>query len=249
MDQTAVAIKIDHVSKLFRRQKQRTLKEMIPALTGGTKNVVDSFWALDDISLSIKQGETIGIIGPNGSGKSTLLKLIAGVSQPTKGHISVTGRIAPLIELGAGFHPELSGRENVYLNGVILGMTRKEVAAKFQEIVDFAELWEFIDQPVKHFSSGMYLRLAFAVAVHTNPDILLVDEILAVGDMNFQAKCMDKMNDFHQQGKTIVIVTHSLETVNTFCQSAVLLLHGKREFSGPATSATSAYQKQVTTQD
>jgi lipopolysaccharide transport system ATP-binding protein len=216
------AITVDNVSKLYRKQNQRTFKELIPALFGG-KKVSESFWALKDINFEVKKGETVGIIGPNGSGKSTLLKLIAGVTQPTKGKITVNGRIAPLIELGAGFHPELTGRENVFLNGVILGMRRQEIEAKFKEIVDFAELWDFIDQPVKHYSSGMYLRLAFAVAVHTDPEILLVDEILAVGDASFQEKCYRKLQEFQQLKKTIVLITHDLTTVQTYCNWALLI--------------------------
>ncbi len=213
---------------------------MLPDLLGG-KAVVDSFWALNDIDLTVERGETIGIIGPNGSGKSTLLKLIAGVSQPTKGSVKINGRIAPLIELGAGFHPELTGRENVFLNGVILGMLRTEVEAKFKDIVDFAELWDFIDQPVKHYSSGMYLRLAFAVAVHTDPEILLVDEILAVGDESFQRKCMARMEQFHDRGITIVIVTHSLSSIVSFCKRAVQLSHGNLVRMGEAKDVVDKY--------
>lgn len=218
----ALAISIKGVSKLFRLQKQRTFKELLPALVGGQK-AVEIFWALQDINLEIKKGETVGIIGPNGAGKSTLLKLIAGVSKPTQGSIKVNGRIAPLIELGAGFHPELTGRENVYLNGVILGMSHKEIDSKFQAIVDFAELWNFIDQPVKHYSSGMYLRLAFAVAIHTDPEILIIDEILAVGDTNFQAKCFAKMEEFKVEGVTMVLVSHALGQIQEFCNRAIYL--------------------------
>lgn len=221
----SIAISIKQVSKLFHRQKQRTFKELIPALVGG-KKAVETFWALQNIDLEIKKGETIGIIGPNGSGKSTLLKLIAGVSKPTSGTITVKGRIAPLIELGAGFHPELTGRENVFLNGVILGMSRKEIKEKFKEIIDFAELWDFIDQPVKHYSSGMYLRLAFAVAIHTDPEILLVDEILAVGDESFQKKCFAKIEDLRNSGISIIIVTHSREQIKKYCDTTVLLENG-----------------------
>lgn len=238
MNESAIAI--SHVSKLFRKQKQKTFKEFLPALFGG-QSTSETFWALSDIDLEIKKGETFGIIGPNGSGKSTLLKLIAGVTKPTKGSITVNGRIAPLIELGAGFHPELTGRENVILNGVILGMKRAEVEKKFKDIVNFAELWEFIDQPVKHYSSGMYLRLAFAVAVHTDPEILLVDEILAVGDAAFQAKCMAKMNEFREQGRTIIIVTHAMETVKTFCDRAVFLKHGQVQKLGEAKNVVDIY--------
>lgn len=217
-----LAISIKGVSKLFRLQKQRTFKELLPALAGGQK-AVETFWALQDINLDIKKGETVGIIGPNGAGKSTLLKLMAGVTKPTKGEIKINGDIAPLIELGAGFHPELTGRENVTLNGVILGMSKEQVAEKFKEIVDFAELWEFIDQPIKHYSSGMYLRLAFSVAVHTKPDILLIDEILAVGDESFKQKCFKKMEEFKKEGVTIVLVSHALGQIQEFCNRAVYL--------------------------
>lgn len=244
MSQIPSAITINHVAKLFRRQKQKTFKEFLPALFGG-QTTSETFWALDDIHLEIKKGESFGIIGPNGSGKSTLLKLIAGVSQPTKGSISVGGKLAPLIELGAGFHPELTGRENVFLNGVILGLTRRQIASKFQEIVDFAELWDFIDQPIKHYSSGMYLRLAFSVAVHTDPEILLIDEILAVGDAQFQAKCQARMAQFHDQGKTIVIVTHDLGTVQSFCQRAVYINKSKQVYLGEAKQAVDHYLHQA----
>jgi ABC-type polysaccharide/polyol phosphate transport system ATPase subunit len=234
------AISINHVSKLFHKQNQRTFKELIPALFGG-KKVVESFWALKDIDLEIKKGETIGIIGPNGSGKSTLLKLIAGVSQPTKGEIKTNGRIAPLIELGAGFHPELTGRENVFLNGIILGMTRAEVSEKFKKIVDFAEIWDFIDQPVKHYSSGMYLRLAFAVAIHTEPEILLIDEILAVGDAAFQAKCFKKMDEFKQKKVTIIYVSHAIESVKSFCDKVLYIDHSQMMGFGESEEVINKY--------
>jgi len=235
-----VAIAVRDVSKLFRKQNQRTFKELIPALLGG-KSVVESFWALKDVNFEVKKGETIGIIGPNGSGKSTLLKLIAGVSRPTKGQIAVSGRVAPLIELGAGFHPELSGRENVFLNGVILGLTRQQIQEKFDEIVEFAELKDFIDQPVKHYSSGMYLRLAFAVAVHTDPEILLIDEILAVGDAAFQEKCLSKMRAFQQQGVTIIIISHSAELIRRFADRAILLSHGQQLETGDVDTVLDTY--------
>jgi len=243
-ENTKIAIKIDHVSKLFHRQKQRTFKELIPALIGGEK-AVETFWALQDINLEIKKGETFGIIGPNGSGKSTLLKLIAGVSKPTKGSITVNGRVAPLIELGAGFHPELTGRENVFLNGVILGMSRKEIKAKFQEIVDFAELWDFIDQPVKHYSSGMYLRLAFAVAIHTEPEILLVDEILAVGDASFQSKCFKKIEELKNNGVTIVMVSHSMPSVQKYCQRVAYINFSNLVAIGDTKEVCAKYQADI----
>lgn len=221
-DNQTIAISVAEASKLFRLQKQRTFKELLPALFGGQK-AVEHFWALENINLKIKKGETVGIIGPNGAGKSTLLKLMAGVTKPTKGKITLNGKIAPLIELGAGFHPELTGRENIFLNGIILGLSKKEVTDRFSEIVDFAELWEFIDQPIKHYSSGMYLRLAFSVAVHTNPDILLIDEILAVGDDNFRKKCFKRMEEFKKAGVTIILVSHALEQIQKFCTRAIYL--------------------------
>lgn len=234
-------IKIDNGSKLFFKQKQKTFKEFLPALFTG-KKTKEWFWALKNINLEIKRGETIGIVGPNGSGKSTLLKLIAGVSKPTKGSITTNGRIAPLIELGAGFHPELTGRENVYLNGIILGMSRKEVEKKFNAIVDFAELWDFIDQAIKHYSSGMYLRLAFAVAIHTNPEILLIDEILAVGDAQFQKKCFAKLNEFKKNKVTIIYVSHALSTVISFCERAVYLKKGEIISQGKPKDVIAQYQ-------
>lgn len=242
MSEKNIAINISHVSKLFHRQKQRTFKELIPAILGGDK-AIESFWALNDIDLEIKQGETVGIIGPNGSGKSTLLKLIAGVSKPTKGSIKVQGKIAPLIELGAGFHPELTGRENVFLNGVILGMSRKEIEGKFKEIVDFAELWDFIDQPIKHYSSGMYLRLAFAVAIHTDPEVLLVDEILAVGDESFQRKCFRKIEELKDKGVTIIMVTHDMHAVMNHCNKGVLLKNGQIILIGDKDKVVEKYRE------
>ena len=219
-------ITIRHVSKLFFKQEQKTFKEFLPAFFTG-KKTREWFWALQDIDLTIQPGESVGITGPNGSGKSTLLKLIAGVTTPTKGTLTVQGKIAPLVELGAGFHPELTGRENVYLNGVILGLSREQVAARFAEIVAFAELGEFIDVPVKHYSSGMYLRLASSVAIHTDPDILLIDEILAVGDLDFQKKCYKKMQGFREQGKTIIIVSHDPAIIKANCERTIALQQGK----------------------
>lgn len=240
---SAAAIEVNHLWKLFRRQKQRTLKEMLPALvSGGKTNVVDTFWALQDVDLEIKKGETFGIVGPNGSGKSTLLKLIAGVTQPTKGNIEVHGIIAPLIELGAGFHPEMTGRENIFLNAAILGMTRAEVLPIVDDIIDFSEIRDFIDQPVKHYSSGMYMRLAFSVAIHVKFDILLVDEILGVGDAKFQKKCYQVMESFKKSGKTIVYVGHDLNKVKSFCDRAAYLHFGKILEVGESAKVVEAYQ-------
>lgn len=226
MSSKSYALQFHHVSKLFYKQEQRTFKEFLPALFSG-KKTADMFWALKDVTFAVETGETIGIIGRNGSGKSTLLKLIAGVSKPTKGKVEVQGRVAPLIELGAGFHPELTGRENVFLNGVILGMSRQKIQQVLPEVIEFAELSEFIDQPIKHYSSGMYLRLAFSVAIHVHADILLLDEILAVGDAVFQHKCMQKMNEMKKMNKTIVLVSHDPHLVKSFCTKVAWLDHGQ----------------------
>jgi len=215
-------IKFQNVTKKFSMLKHKTFKEFLPALFSG-KKTKDEFIALDDISFEVQKGETLGIIGPNGSGKSTILKLIAGVMSPASGKITVNGRISPLIELGAGFHPELTGKENVYLNATILGLKRKEIDKNYKSIVDFADLWEFIDQPIKHYSSGMYMRLAFAVAIHVNPEILIVDEILAVGDTAFQEKCFKKMEEFKKNDVTILFVSHSMETVKSFCTKVMYI--------------------------
>lgn len=219
-------IKFDHVTKDFSFQNQKTFKEFLPALFLGEKTV-NRFTALSDINFEINKGDVVGIIGPNGSGKSTILKLIAGVMSPTSGKVTVHGKVSPLIELGAGFHPELTGRENIYLNGSILGLKRKEIDTQFDSIVDFAELKDFIDQPVKHYSSGMYMRLGFSVAIHVNSAILLVDEILAVGDPEFQDKCFNKMEQFKKNGVTIIFVSHDLKMVEKFCKRVIYLNHSK----------------------
>lgn len=237
-------IELNAVSKLFFKQEQKTFKEFLPAFFSGHKTR-EWFWALKDINLEIKPGETVGIMGPNGSGKSTLLKLIAGVSRPNEGNIQSKGRVAPLIELAAGFHPELTGRENVYLNGIILGMSHKEVEAKFKAIVDFAELWDFIDSPVKHYSSGMYVRLAFSVAVHTNPDILLLDEILAVGDEQFQAKCFAKLRTIQKEGKTIIYVSHDKKSVIDFCTRAIYINKSVLVKDGSPKEISTLYTTQI----
>lgn len=185
------------------------------------------FWALQDVSFAIPRGRTVGVIGPNGSGKSSLLGLAAGTITPSQGEVRATGRISSLLELGAGFHPELSGRENVYLNAAILGIPREDIRRRFDRIVEFSGLQEFIDQPVKHYSSGMYVRLGFAVAVETDPDILLIDEVLAVGDIAFQLKCLDRIRDFQRRGKTLLFVSHALQTVEEFCDEVFLIHHGR----------------------
>lgn len=241
MKQSTQTILLDKVSKLFFNKEQGTLKELIPALIQG-KQAISSFWALKDLTLSINKGEVLGIVGKNGSGKSTFLKLVAGVTQPTQGKIETKGRMVPLIELGAGFHPELTGRENVFLNGIILGMTRTEIEKKFDNIVEYAGLKDFIDTPVKHYSSGMYLRLAFAIAVHAEPEILLVDEILAVGDMAFQEKCLNSIKSFVKNKQTtIVIVSHSTDLIEQFCTRAIWLNKGICMVDGEPKVVTQKY--------
>ena len=220
------AIQFQRVSKRFQLQEGTTLRDFLPAVLKG-QGWSEPFYALRDVTFSIARGETVGIIGRNGSGKSTILKLIAGVMAPTAGDVRVSGRVSPLIELGAGFHPDLTGRENIFLNACILGMSGKEVRERFGDIVNFAELWDFIDTPIKRYSSGMYVRLGFAVAIHSHPEILLVDEVLAVGDAHFQEKCLAKMQEFRSQDVTIVVVSHSMELVEQFCQRAMLIDGGR----------------------
>ncbi len=236
-----MVIAFEKVNKYFFLQHQKTLKELIQAIFK-KQRTLERVHALKDISFSINKGETVGVIGKNGAGKSTLLKLMAGVSSPTSGTIRVEGRISPLIELGAGFHPELSGKENIFLNGVILGMEEKYLIDKFQEIVDFSEIdMKFIYTPVKYYSSGMYMRLAFSVAVFTQPDILLIDEILSVGDTAFQAKCLKKMDEFKKLGVTTIFVSHALETVKSFCSRVIYLKNGKVEFDGEVEEGIKRY--------
>jgi len=224
------------VSKKFQLHHKRatSLKERMLL---GRKTVSEDFWALRDIDLEIGGGETVGLIGPNGSGKSTLLKVLAGILAPTTGTVQVRGRIASLLELGAGFNGELTGRENVYLNASILGLSRREIDRNFDAIVDFSELGPFIDNQVKHYSSGMYVRLGFAVAVHVDPDVLLVDEVLAVGDEAFAAKCLRRVAEFQEQGKTILFVTHGLDLISEICNRAVVLNHGRMLYEGDPAEA------------
>ncbi|MEI6243534.1 MAG: ABC transporter ATP-binding protein, partial [Acidobacteriota bacterium] len=239
------AIELNNVTKVYRRfggkqfatlksalLQRSILRELQPA---------ETFQALNDVSFSVPKGCTFAVIGRNGSGKSTALKLVAGITKPTSGTVQVDGRISALIELGAGFHPEISGRENVFINGIMLGLTKREVQDRFDDIVEFAELTEFIDAPVKTYSSGMYMRLGFAVAIHVDPDVLLVDEVLAVGDEGFTHKCLDKFADFKRRGKTILLVTHSLGLVERFCDDAVWLDHGKTLAQGDPKRVIGAY--------
>ena len=203
----------------------------------------NSFWALHDIDLSVYRGEVFGLIGRNGAGKSTLLKVVSRVLRPTKGRTVLYGKIAPLLELGAGFHPELSGRENVFLNGALLGYSRKEMEACFDQIVDFSELRSFIDAPIRTYSSGMYARLGFAVATAHIPDILLVDEILSVGDEAFQQKCFNRITEFRESGATIIMVSHSLQQIEKMCQRVAWIDHGNMEIIGPPSQVIAAYRE------
>jgi ABC-2 type transport system ATP-binding protein len=227
-----VAVDVEEVSKRFRLAHGRynSIKER---LIHGGRAPTEDFWALRDVSFQVREGETVGILGRNGSGKSTLLKCVCGVLQPTSGKVTVRGKLAGLLELGAGFQQDLTGRENIYLNGSMLGMSKKEVDRVFDDIVDFSELEEFIDGPVKFYSSGMYVRLGFAVAVNVDPDILVIDEVLAVGDERFQRKCIDRVKFFQREGRTILLVTHSPDQVRAICDRAVVLSHGNIVIDGP----------------
>jgi ABC-type polysaccharide/polyol phosphate transport system ATPase subunit len=231
------AIEVIHASKMYRRHSRRhqltTLKSALlsRSVISGLKPD-ETFPALHDVSFTVPKGITYGIVGRNGSGKSTMLKLLAGITKPTSGTVHVNGRVSALIELGAGFHPEISGRENVFINGIMLGLSKREITRRFDEIVEFAELEDFIDAPVKTYSSGMYMRLGFAVAIHVNPDVLLIDEVLAVGDEGFTHKCLDKFADYKRRGKTIVLVTHSLGLVARFCDEALWLDSGRVSATG-----------------
>ena len=240
---TNPVISFSHVTKRFSKNYHKTFKEFLPALIRG-EDIVNTFIALNDISFEIKRGEVIGIIGPNGSGTSTILKLIANVMSPTSGSVTVSGKVSPLIELGAGMHPELTGRENIFLNGSILGLSQKEISKNFDSIVSFAELKDFIDTPVKHYSSGMYMRLAFAIAVHVNPEILLVDEILAVGDTSFQSKCFAKMEEFKKDKNiTTVLVSHNMNQIEKFCTRVIIIDHSRLVSVGPAQIECDKYSK------
>ena len=246
----SAAVEFEEVSKVYRRYAHRrqfaTLKSAIlkGSLAGGL-GPEETFLAVDRLSLAVPAGCAFGVIGRNGSGKSTTLKLIAGITKPTSGRVRISGRISALIELGAGFHPEISGRENVFVNGVMLGLTKREIARRFDEIVEFAELEAFIDAPVKTYSSGMYMRLGFAVAVHVDPDVLLVDEVLAVGDEAFSLKCLDKFAEYKRRGKTIVLVTHGLGMVERFCDEALWIDRGAERALGDPRRVVQAYVSRV----
>jgi lipopolysaccharide transport system ATP-binding protein len=258
----SIIIKVEHLSKSYNIRHQRqsnyvALRDVITDKVKGTfyktKNLVtkrpvpktpvkEEFWALDDVNFEVLKGDRIGIIGRNGAGKSTLLKVLSRITEPTRGRISISGRVASLLEVGTGFHPELTGRENIYLNGAILGMQRAEIKSKFDEIVDFSGVEKFLDTPVKRYSSGMYVRLAFAVAAHLEPEILIVDEVLAVGDAEFQKKCLGKMQDVSQKGgRTVIFVSHNMAAIESLCQEVILLNGGKQIFKGLTKEGISNY--------
>ncbi|MGO1316381.1 MAG: ABC transporter ATP-binding protein [Cellulomonadaceae bacterium] len=238
----STAISVRDVSKSFRMYTNRS-QSLKSLFVDRRKSRHEDFWALRDVSLEIPEGKTFGLLGNNGSGKSTLLKCIARILTPNTGSIVSRGRMAAMLEVGSGFHPELTGRENVYLNGSILGMNRHEVDRKFSDIVDFAGIGEFIDQPVKNYSSGMYVRLGFSVSIHVEPDILLVDEILAVGDAEFQERCMAKFSEFRREGRTVVVVSHGLEQMRSFCDEAAWLSHGRLMGTGPVAEVIENYSE------
>lgn len=237
-----IAISVSGISKTF-----KIPHEKVTSLRGAAVGVFkrkggyEEFKALDDVSFEVKKGEFFGIIGRNGSGKSTLLKILAGIYQPDKGKVKINGRISPFLELGIGFNPELSGRDNVYLNATVLGLTKKEIDEKFDSIVKFSELERFIDQKLKNYSSGMQVRLAFSVSIHANRDILLMDEVLAVGDSNFQSKCLEEFNKYREMGRTVIIVTHDISVVQRYCDRAMLLRNGKIKEIGKADEVADKY--------
>jgi len=243
----SVVVSFDHVSKRFILHHERayTLLESMIGLVKPTRRSIEEFWVLKDVSFEIRTGETFGIIGPNGAGKSTVLKLMARIIEPTSGEVTVRGRISPLLELGAGFHPELTGRENVYLNAALFGISQAEAEDRYDEIVEFSELQDIIDVPLKHYSSGMYMRLGFAVAANIIPDILLVDEVLAVGDEAFQRKCLRRIEEFRTEGRTIVFVSHDLDTVRRICQRTLWLDHATVQAVGPTDDVVNAYLHHV----
>jgi ABC-type polysaccharide/polyol phosphate transport system ATPase subunit len=240
-DLAPAAIELVGVSKRYDRLEERAmlLKSILPF----TRPRRSELWALRDVSLRVERGETVGIIGHNGAGKTTMLRLLAGVTQPTTGRVRTAGRVAPLIGVGVGFHPEMSGRENVLVNGMLLGLTREEVSERFDDIVAFSELEEVVDTPVKFYSSGMFLRLGFAVAVHVEPSVLLVDEVLAVGDFAFQIKCFDRMRALQAAGTTIVIVSHSHHSVRLLCPRVIVMAHGQVQFDGDANAAIARHHE------
>lgn len=237
-----VAVRVDRLGKKFRIYTERN-QSLKSALMRGRVSKFDQFWALRNISLEINKGTTLGLVGGNGSGKSTLLKTLAKIYWPDEGDIEYIGRMSALLEVGSGFHPELTGRENIFLNGSILGMKRKEIEKRYEQIVEFSGVREFIDQPVKNYSSGMYVRLGFSVAIHVEPDILVVDEVLAVGDAAFQAQCFERFRELKRLGTTIILVSHDMEAVNGLCDQVAWINKGKLIQLGPAQKVTHAYLK------
>jgi lipopolysaccharide transport system ATP-binding protein len=237
------AVRLDRVSKRFtlHHERARSFQELWISFFGRRGSTSEQFWALRDVSFQVEQGRSFGIVGENGSGKSTALKLIAGILRPTSGSVQVNGRLAALLELGAGFHPELTGRENVYLNASVLGFSRAEIDRRFDTIVDFAEIERFIDTPLKHYSSGMVVRLGFAIAINSDPDVLITDEVLSVGDEAFQRKCVDRIDDLIRHGKTIILVSHGLDLVRYVCSDAIWLDHGVVRAAGSSLEVIDAY--------
>jgi ABC-type polysaccharide/polyol phosphate transport system ATPase subunit len=243
---TTPVVKLDHVSKRYWQIRERSLlRSLVPF---GAPNRTQ-LMALHDINLEIQRGETVGIIGRNGAGKSTLLRLIAGVSQPTSGSVVIRGRIAPLLSVGVGFHSEMTGRENVFVNGMLLGLTKAEIRRRFREIVEFADLGDFIDTPVKFYSSGMFMRLGFSVAIHVAPDVLIVDEVLAVGDIAFQLRCLERMRDLQRCGTTIVFVSHHMHAVHLLCPRTAVIHRGRLDYDGPTDIAIARFHQLLATAD
>jgi len=239
----AAAVTLEGVSKRFilHHHKTRSFQEALVNLVHRRNGSREEFWALRNVSLAVPQGKTLAIVGENGSGKSTILKLITRILEPTSGRVHANGKVSALIELGAGFHPDLTGRENIYLNGSILGLSRKEMSRKFDEIVAFSEMERFIDTPVKHFSSGMYARLGFSVAISVDPDILIIDEVLAVGDEAFQRKCLGRIKALQSRGRTVILVSHNLEMLRSLCDQAVWLKQGVIAAEGPVDDVVGQY--------
>jgi ABC-2 type transport system ATP-binding protein/lipopolysaccharide transport system ATP-binding protein len=244
------AIEVDNISRIYQKYSARhRFQTFKSALVKGdlfrSIKADELVTALDGVSFNVEKGRTLGLIGENGSGKSTMLKIVAGITKPSSGRITTVGKISALIELGAGFHPEITGRENVFINGIMLGLTKREISEKFDEIVSFAELEEFIDAPVKTYSSGMYMRLGFSVAINVNPDILLIDEVLAVGDASFIPKCLDRIDDFRRRKKTILFVSHGLDTVEKICDKVVFLKNGRIAAIGEPKRIVNAYLQDI----
>ncbi len=240
-------IELNHVARRFTKKldRGRSLQDLFIHIFRRRRQTSDEFWPLRDLSLTVNPGDCIGVIGPNGSGKSTLLKLITGILSPTQGDVTVRGRVSSLLELGAGFQSDLTGRENIYLNGSIYGLSRAEMSKRLDQIIDYAGLGDFIDTPVKHYSSGMYVRLGFAVAIHTSPDLLLIDEVLAVGDITFQNRCMESIYRFRRQGGTLLLVSHDLNTIQSLCNRALWIDDGLVAAEGSPTEVVMAYKQHM----